>query len=313
MVAIVIVNYNGDSDTFCCITSLLKSSFTDFRIIIVDNASRDDSISELTENLSSAYGMYESKNQMISFLNGKIIVLLSTINGGFAFANNIGAKYAIMNFPRLDFLWFLNNDTIVNHETLANLVNSLNWRDRQIGMLGNKLLFLDNPTKIQAIGGLYNKFLAKCTHIGAYELDNGQYDKKIPHMDYIIGASMFVRKSFILDVGYMCEDYFLYFEELDWILRGKKKGWKFSYVSNAVVLHKEGGSTKVTSKKMSELSDVCQLRSRILFTKKNYPYCLCTVYLACFSTIVMRFIRGDIKRAGVLLKNYISLVYGSKK
>ena len=135
----------------------------------------------------------------------------------------------------------------------------------------------------------------------------------IPYMDYIIGASMFVRKSFILDVGYMCEEYFLYFEELDWILRGKEKGWKFSYISNAVVLHKEGGSTKITSKKIGELPDICQLRSRILFTKKFYPSYLFSAYLACLSTIVLRFIRGDFKRACVLFKNYINLIYDSKK
>lgn len=313
MVAIVIVNYNGSSDTLCCITSLLQSSFTDFRIIIVDNASRDDSISELTENLSFKYGVSRIRDQVVSFLNGKIILLLSPINGGFAYANNMGAKYAIMNYPRLEFLWFLNNDTVVNYDTLANLVVGLNLSDKKVGMLGNKLLFLDNPKKIQAIGGLYNKFLSKCKHIGAYELDKGQYDNQIPYMDYIIGASMFVRKSFIIDVGYMCEDYFLYFEELDWILRGREKGWNFSYIPSAVVFHKEGGSTKITSKKISEFPDICQLRNRILFTKKFYPYCLCSVYLACFSTIVLRFIRGDFKRAGVLFKNYLSLVYGTEK
>ena len=206
MVAIVIVNYNGSVDTLTCIESLLKSSYTDYRIIVVDNASTPDSLNILRMGLEK-YGSFESKNGKIVYFNGFVTLILSSRNCGFAGGNNIGVKYAVDTLKQLKYIWLLNNDTTVKPNTLYCLVNYMSNADVQLGILGNKLLFLDDPTKIQAIGGVYNKWFARCKHIGAYETDRGQYDNPIPVMDYVVGASMFVRKTFIEEVGYMSVSY----------------------------------------------------------------------------------------------------------
>lgn len=127
-------------------------------------------------------------------------------------------------------------------------------------------------------------------------------------MDYIIGASMFVRKEFVDSVGLMCEDYFLYFEELDWINRGKCSKWKFAFCHDAIVLHKEGGSTKVNNNMISEIADVCQIKNRLLFTYKYYPFYLFSVLPACLLTILSRLIKGEPRRASILMKNVISTI-----
>lgn len=127
-------------------------------------------------------------------------------------------------------------------------------------------------------------------------------------MDYVVGASMFVRKTFIEEVGYMSEDYFLYFEELDWILRGKACGWNIGYIPEAIVFHKEGGSTKEKGIMISEFADICQLKNRILFTKRFYPLCLISVLPMCAFTILLRLINGRISRSKVLFKEYIRVI-----
>lgn len=307
MVAIVIVNYNGSRDTIACVKSLLLSTYEQYRIIIVDNASNVENLSLLKNGLNE-YRLVSQGSNIYYYLNRKIILLISSYNGGFAVANNIGAKYVIDNFCELDNIWFLNNDTIVKSDTLKLLADYLNSSDPKLGILGNKLLFLDNPKKIQAIGGTYNKIFARCNHVGAYEIDEGQYENCKKKIDYVVGASMFVKKSFIMDVGFMSEDYFLYFEELDWIIRGKYRGWYFDCLLDAIVFHKEGGSTKVLQNRISEIADVCQLRNRILFTKRFFPLFLISVLPACLMTIASRFFKGDILRSRILLKEYIKSV-----
>ncbi len=126
-------------------------------------------------------------------------------------------------------------------------------------------------------------------------------------MDYVVGASMFVRKTFIEEVGYMSEDYFLYFEELDWILRGKACG-SYRISPEAIVFHKEGGSTKEKGIMISEFADICQLKNRILFTKRFYPLCLISVLPMCAFTILLRLINGRISRSKVLFKEYIRVI-----
>ena len=307
MVAIVLVNYNGSKDTIQCIKSLLNLNFLDFKIVIVDNASALNSLQELEAGLFT-YGITTKQSKLITYLNAKITLLISSFNGGFAFANNIGIKFAMNNFDNLEYLWLLNNDTLVFPDTLTALVNYMKSANPKIGLLGNKLLFYDNPQIIQAIGGLYNPVWAKVKHLGAYEEDKGQYDDKSPSIDYIIGASMFVRKSFIFDVGFMSEDYFLYFEELDWILRGKAKGWSFAYIP-IKVLHREGGSTHGNSKIISEIAEKCIIRNRILFTKKFYSKYLFTVLLACFASILSRLLHGNIRRAQILFNEYMKSIF----
>ena len=231
-----------------------------------------------------------------------IILLSSCKNLGFAAANNQGIIYLEKFHPNIGYFWLLNNDTIIEPDTLGQLINTAECSKCNIGIIGTNLLFMDNPNLIQALGGEYNRYFASCRHVGAY-VDKHSYKKvlKKARVDYVVGASMLVKKQFVETVGYMEEKYFLYFEELDWILRGKKYGFDFVIDYDAIVYHKEGGSTKTTPKLISEVADKCQLRNRILFTKKFYPSCLFLVLCSTFLTIVKRFMSGHKNRSKVLL------------
>jgi hypothetical protein len=107
-----------------------------------------------------------------------LIFIQAGDNRGFAAGNNIGIKYALAK-DDFEYIWLLNNDTVIEKNTLSKACMRLQNADNQkskIGIVGSKLLFYDNPDIIQGIGGLYNKKLSTAKHLGAYEKDNGQFD-----------------------------------------------------------------------------------------------------------------------------------------
>jgi len=244
--------------------------------------------------------------------NHPLILIQTGRNLGFAGGNNVAIRYALAK-DDFEYIWFLNNDTVIERDTLSKLVQKFEkYRKlpKKIGIVGSKLLYYDNPKMIQGIGGIYNKWFAVAKHLGVFEEDKGQYDNEevLDKIDYIIGASMLVSRDFIKEVGLMCEDYFLYFEELDWTLRGNQKGYGLGYCWESKVYHKEGKSIGSSSKgeKKSEIADYYGLRNRIVFTKKFFPKYLWSVYLGFLVVIWNRIKRGQFKRiVRLLTKNGI--------
>jgi GT2 family glycosyltransferase len=236
--SVIIVNYNGFRDTINCISSLSDSEYKNMHIIIVDNCSTDNSYNELAEWLSINYWNWirtssenaipsnnESLRTLISKQKSSIILIKSDKNNGFAAGNNIGINFAQKHL-NTEYFWLLNNDTQVAFDSVKILRNKMieeRGKQRKLGLLGAKILDYTNRNIIQSVGVKYNKFLAVAKPIGSGEKDIGQFDADGPFGDYILGASLFFHSSFIEEVGLMSEKYFLYFEELDWILRGKKR------------------------------------------------------------------------------------------
>ena len=216
-----------------------------------------------------------------------------------------------MSSGDFDYVWILNNDTVQEPDSLRKLVDYAGTKRKteKIGIVGSKLLFYDKPTTLQGIGGIYNRWMGYAKTVGVFEEDRGQYDKEVRSIDYAIGASLFVAREFIEEVGFMCEDYFLYFEELDWATRGKKKGWAIAYCCESVVYHKEGSSAGSNSQNRlaSEMSDYYLLRNKILYAKKHTPYFLPTVYGGFIVVLVNRIRRKQFKRVGIALRAMLNL------
>ena len=134
-----------------------------------------------------------------------------------------------------------------------------------------------HPELLQGVGGTYNKWTGQVKEIGN-ELNLSQLKEVRSKLDYIIGASMFVRRDFLIDIGPMDESLFLYYEELDWALRGKKSGWQIDYCLKSKVYHKIGATTRNKIGRPSRISDFYAVRNRILITQKFFPYALLTLY-----------------------------------
>jgi GT2 family glycosyltransferase len=320
-VYIVLVNYNNYWDTIECLESLLKSDYSNFQIFVIDNSSNSSSI----ENLSNwiTYNNYQSINTGFKDLvfplerkpidhtiisetefNGSKelyenrIIIIHAKNNGFAAANNIALKYILVNGTNSSFTWILNNDTVVEKNTLHNLVAFYNDNPDKLYVVGAKLKYYDKPYLLQAIAGKYNIWIGRHSHVGDGEKDSGQFDNyKFAKTDYIVGASVFLPKSFVELAGLMCEDYFLYFEELDWFRNGFKNGFTMALAKNAIVYHKEGASIigNADPERDTFMAEYYSITNRVRFIKKWYPYCLPTIMVGVFFALIKRILKGKFR------------------
>ena len=322
-VCIVLVNYNGYNDTIECLESVLKSEHKNFQVVVVDNSDFDHPLNQLkiwsdghpiSIQTQFAHFVFPperkplsckilSENELAGLehrASEKILFVKAKKNLGFAAGNNVAIRY-FTKTKQFDFIWLLNNDTVIRKDTLSCFVDCASRQESSIGIIGGKLLQYYRPERLQAVGGQYFKWFGKMRELGSGAQDKGQWDKQNFPLDYVIGASMFVRKEFIQSVGPMEEDYFLYFEELDWALRGKRKAWELAFCSGAVVYHKLGASTG-SRNTVSEISDFYFVRNRILIARKFFPITLLTLYPGFLVFVINRIRRGMPGRIMLLLK-----------
>jgi len=221
-VYIIVLNWNGKDDTVECVRSLRKISYDNYKIIVVDNGSEDDSVFEIKKNFPGTKIIENKKNL------------------GFAGGNNIGIKYAMEN--KADYILLINNDTTVNEDFLLELVE-VGESDKRVGALGSKIYFHSEPNRIWFAGGKINWLKNKGTHLGLDEIDNGQYDK-MSETDYLTGCCLLVKREVIEKAGILAEDYFLYYEDTDFSARVKNAGYKIMYVPKSKIYHKISRSIK---------------------------------------------------------------------
>ena len=170
-VAIIILNWNGWQDTIECLESLYQTKYENFRVILVDNASTDDSLKNIRNYLKgkleihSEYFKYRKENKPIQFTeinydehrdikirtDADLIIIKNQENQGFARGNNIGIRAALKNAdPK--YILLLNNDTVVSPDFLIELVKTVE-SDHKIGFTGPKTYLYDDKDVIQAAGG----------------------------------------------------------------------------------------------------------------------------------------------------------------
>lgn len=230
-VSIVIVNWNGWDDTIECLESIYKIDYPDYKIILVDNNSQDDSVKRIKD--------YSN--------NKELTIIENEENYGFAEGNNIGIKYALKHLNP-EYILLLNNDTIVNKDFLKEMIKA-GEKNRHIGILGPKIYHYDRPDIIWSAGSKISWKFARGIQIGTGEIDKGQYDEP-KEVEYVTGSAFLIKKAVIDKIGLMDKNYFLYFEESDWTLRANRAGYKSLYVPAAKVWHKVsqsgGGISKPT-------------------------------------------------------------------
>ena len=264
----------------------------------------------LPKELQLLWNHIESKN-MKPDLNSSYhqektpLVLIQTgDNLGFAGGNNVGLRY-IMKQKDCKYIWVLNNDTVVEKNSLLNLVRYSSGKPFK-NLCGSKLIFYHDPKYVQALGGAsYNKWTGNATSLGKlYKEDKPVDTQKIENkLSYIMGASWLIPISFLSEIGLMEESYFLYYEEIDWCMRGSKN-YKLCYANDSIVYHKEGKSIGSSSDKTktSLFSDFYLFRNKLIFTRKFYPKALIPVYFATFLQALNRLRRKQIDKARLIIQ-----------
>jgi len=252
-VAIIILNWNAYDDTFECLKSLEHLTYPYFHVFLVDNASQDNSFDKLQEDYK------EGK------FNVPITFIQTGANLGFAGGNNVAIKEAYNQ--GYQYFWLLNNDTVVDPNALTPLVDSIK-KDPTIGIAGSKIYYY-GTNKIWFAGGIVNKLTGNTKHIGMKDIDSEKYSSVLD-VDYVTGCSLFFRKEILDTVGYMVEDYFLYYEETDWNLRASQMGWKIKYIPTSVVYHKVSSSSGGESN-ISPAVNYYLIRNAIAMIKRTQP------------------------------------------
>lgn len=272
LVYVILVNYKGLQDTIECIESLKDITYKNYKIIVVDNASLDNSV----EILKSTY-------------SDEIILIDLKENLGFAGGNNEGIKLAVKE--NADYVLLLNNDTIVDKNFLQALVKRAEENEKT-GIVGGKIYYFDDKNLIWYAGAKINSFTGSTRHIGVDQYDEGQFNKVID-VDYVTGCLMLLPVEVIKKVGMMNEEYFLYYEETDWSVRIKKAGYKLLYEPQSIIYHKVSSSTKKINYVMSYYYD----RNSYYFIMKNYGF-INRVFMYVYKRIflLLKYIKGKFSR-----------------
>ncbi len=239
--SIITVNYNGREDTEQMIESLRKYLSIPYELIVVDNGSVQNEAADLHQKYPD------------------LKIIRSERNLGFAGGNNLGIRQAVG-----EYLFFLNNDTFVRDDFIYGLIERME-QNPQLGGISPKIMFADQREGIQFAGyTALSRITLRNNLIGYKEQDYGQYDTPCP-TPYLHGAAMFVRREVIEQAGLLPEIYFLYYEELDWSLQIRRKGYELEYNPSATVYHKESSSTGQDS----PLKAFYMTRNRLLFAQRN--------------------------------------------
>jgi len=261
LVSIITVNYNQPAVTEALLQSIReKNTYPNLEIIVVDNASAPNPVPLLADRYPEA-----------KFIR-------SEVNLGFAGGNNLGIQHATG-----DYLFFINNDTEITEGLIERLVAHLE-EDRSVGMISPKIRYYDKPRVLQYAGYTpMNFFTCRNACIGQFQEDEGQYDHSPAATGYAHGAAMMVRREVIDKAGPMPENYFLYYEELDWCERIRSKGYAIRVDPRALIYHKES----VSVGRKTFLKEYFMNRNRILFVRRNAPALKQLVFYCYFMGVVV--------------------------
>lgn len=284
---VVVLNYKAATMTLDCLESLasLEKSVA-FRVWLVDNASPDGSGEVLREWMTT--------RARAAFPLGGVFIA-APANLGFAGGNNLALREilreATSGHSVNDFVWLLNNDTLVPAESLRHLVAQAVLRKLDIA---GSLLRLYPDGGIQAYGGRIHPCTATSTFITRPE--------ELPSVNYIVGASMLVRTTVFVHEGLIPEDYFLYSEEADFCLGATRHGYKLGCVPESVVHHRHGSSTGGGAEKgaVPFFSDCLMVRNRTVLGRKYLrgP----GVWLGLLAALYNRMRRRQIGRITTILR-----------
>lgn len=218
LISIIIVNYNGKKWLKNCLDSLYSQTFTNFEIIIVDNASSDESVNFIKNNYPKVK-IIENKN-----------------NDGFAKGNNDGLAIVTGQY-----IFLLNNDTFVKKDCLENLLEAF-IAIPNLGAVQPKLILMDKPCKLDCCGSYWTD-TGLLYHYGIQQdAEKAKYNQAMPFFSNK-GAAMMIQKNIIDKIGLFDDDFWCYYEETDFCNRLWMAGYECWYYPKAVCYHAMGGTS----------------------------------------------------------------------
>ncbi len=335
LVVIIVLMKDNWKDTIECLQSLQELDYENCSIVLVDNGSEEKSFKKIVEwcrgkiPLETEFVKFKKENFPVNFIvyskeeaerGGeelkeneiknlpfwkKLVIIRISENSGFAGGNNTGIRYALKRGA--EFVLLLNNDTVVSPGLVKEMLRTME-ADGKNGIVGGKIYFYQKPYLLQEVGGAkYYPFFGIVRPIGRGEIDRGQYEEDF-EVDYASGCCSLVRRELIEKIGLLDENFFHYWEETDWNLRARKKGWKVICSTKAKVWHKLSS----TSGYKSPFSDYYFTRNSLILIKKHYPFFLPIVFLFNFYKFPVRIVKGKWKNIIAVARGMIDFLKGKK-
>lgn len=310
-IGVVVVTFEADDIITDCLESLLASAGgVDLRIVVADNASSDQTVKTIRDWAGGTrppppvagdipytpvpHGpvpLVEGAAAVGNLGRGEIGLITSSENLGFAGGVNLGLR-ALMANPDVTCFWVLNPDCMAGAGTAKRLQDRAQAAGR-FGIIGGRVYYTTPPDMIQADGGRVNLWTGICNPCNLRKVGKDVPAPDQASLDYIVGSHMFVSRDFIEQAGFMPEDYFLYYEEVDWSLR--RGDLPLLFEPEAAVYHHGGhtiGSATVRSGP-SPLSAYFLNRARMRFVARYRPWALPISFTYSTTRAIRALLRGQ--------------------
>jgi len=260
-VSVVTINFNQDKITEELLESITATNtYQNMEVIVVDNGSTVNPVPKWT-----------TKYPDVKFIR-------SEANLGFSGGNNIGIAQADG-----DYYFLVNNDTEFTPGLVQKLVDILDIHP-EVGIISPKLVYDFDRSVIQYVGfTLVDYYTCRNQAVGKNEKDTGQYDNLLGQTGYCHGGAMMVKRETCEKAGLMADNFFIYYEEVDWGERINKSGYQAWVRGDATIYHKES----MTVGKKSPFKEYFMNRNRILFIRHNAPPFKAFVFYIYFVLLVV--------------------------
>ena len=275
---VVVLGFNSSEVILDCLASLLASDGVALRVVLVDNASTDGTVG-LVRDWMAGRRVHVPPPDLPFALDAsppaaggphRLEIVETGVNGGFAGGVNAGIARLLAD-PAIDRVWILNPDSLVPPGTARALAEAPGG----FSLMGGRLAYLDGDRRIQLDGGRVRWWTDVTANLNQFApLDASSPDPAL--MDFVTGASMVASRAFIERAGPMPEDYFLYYEEVDWALR--RGDLPLAWCPGALVYHRAGTAigSPAPGRPASPFSLWFKHRGRMRFLRRHFPWALPT-------------------------------------
>jgi GT2 family glycosyltransferase len=270
-IGIIILTYNSEKYIRSCVSSVLKSTYINYEILIIDNASTDKTMEYLSDDFHVSIRGAHKKLPKYKKKTNNIFVIQNKYNSGYAAGNNIGINYFLKRC--VDYVLLLNPDTIVDENLLRECSDVLR-HNTNAGIVGPIITYLNEPDKIWFAGGYFNKLFCYTRHPNMNKMINtfdtsDTFDTLCKSTDFITGACMMVKAEVFKYAGLLPEDYFMYFEDVDFCRRVIQNQYTCMLVNKALMQHAVSGSmNNAETNNLTSQKAYYFARNPIIFIKK---------------------------------------------
>ncbi|MGB7261194.1 MAG: glycosyltransferase family 2 protein [Albidovulum sp.] len=271
-IGVIVVAFNSADVIIGCVESLLAQQGRAPRIIVVENASTDDTVTVLrnwTAANSVTLAEFPADARPQGDAAGAVTLISAGVNRGFAGGVNLGLE-VLAAMPEIDHFWILNPDAFADVGA-SQAILSQAAKVPGYGLMGGRVLYADPPGRVQIDGGVVNLWTGVSGNVNLGRDAVSVAPPKGEDLDFITGANMVASRHFYDRVGPMREDYFLYYEEADWALR--RGDMPLVVAPDFVVSHHAGTAigSPTLDRLASPFSFWFKYRSRMLFVRRFNP------------------------------------------